>query len=68
MKKAERQLDQEENYRWLAQPIFQQTALLIRGVLDGLVTDGTLGPKQYAYLVGTMLAKTRNLYLLPKIH
>uniref|UniRef100_A0A674B3Q3 Uncharacterized protein n=1 Tax=Salmo trutta TaxID=8032 RepID=A0A674B3Q3_SALTR len=51
VKKAERQLDQEGNYRWLAQPTFQRTALLIRGVLDGLVTDGTLGPKQCAYLV-----------------
>lgn len=68
LKKTELQLDQEENYWWLEQPIFQRMALLIRGVLDGLVTDWTLGPKQCANLVGTTLAKSRNLYLLPKIH
>lgn len=68
IKEAERQLNQEEYYKKLSEPIFLNTVPVIRGILTKLREDGFINKKQETYLMGPDDPRPRYFYLLPKIH
>lgn len=65
---AERQLNQEEYYEKLSEPIFLKTVPVIRDILTKLREEGFINKKQETYLMGPDEPRPRYFYLLPKIH
>ncbi|KAL6477213.1 hypothetical protein MHYP_G00130480 [Metynnis hypsauchen] len=68
IKEAERQLNQEEYYKKLPEPIFLETVPLVRTILTQLREGGHINKKQETYLIGPDNPRQRFFYLLPKIH
>uniref|UniRef100_W5NNB4 Uncharacterized protein n=1 Tax=Lepisosteus oculatus TaxID=7918 RepID=W5NNB4_LEPOC len=65
---AQRQLNNQEHYTTLEEPLYKQTALEIGQILQTLVELKHLTKKQAFYLRGEESPRPRIFYLLPKIH
>lgn len=65
---AHRQLNNQEHYTTLEEPLYKQTALEIGQILQTLVELKHLTKKQAFYLRGEESPRPRIFYLLPKIH
>lgn len=63
-----RQLNNSDHYQKLQKPIYLHTIPLIKNILDNLVQEGYINPKQRQYLLGNTTPRSRRFYLLPKIH
>ncbi|KAL2103131.1 hypothetical protein ACEWY4_002299 [Coilia grayii] len=65
---AYHQLNNQEYYKKLAQPIYPDTVPKIKTILDNLKTKKFINTKQHTYLQGTPPIRPRLFYILPKIH
>lgn len=63
-----RQLNVKDHYRPLAEPIYPQTMLEIREILEEMCEKKIISGKQKDYLLGSGTPRPRRFYLLPKIH
>uniref|UniRef100_A0AAR2ILA8 Uncharacterized protein n=1 Tax=Pygocentrus nattereri TaxID=42514 RepID=A0AAR2ILA8_PYGNA len=68
IKEAERQLNQEEYYKKLPEPIILETVPEVCTILTQLREGGYINKKQESYLMGPDNPRQRFFYLLPKIH
>ena len=65
---ALRQLNDKEYYITLPEPMYPQTAEIIKEELTELWNNKNINKKQYTYLIGDSPPRARYFYLLPKIH
>ncbi|KAL2076412.1 hypothetical protein ACEWY4_027991 [Coilia grayii] len=63
-----KQLNNQEYYTKLVQPIYPNTAIEIKKILQDLKIKKFINHKQYTYLLGNPIIRPRQFYLLPKIH
>ncbi|GAA6073383.1 uncharacterized protein LOC105358296 isoform X1 [Tachysurus ichikawai] len=63
-----RQLLDPKYYRKLDKPIYLDTIIMIRYILQSLHTKKFINAKQKAYLLGNGEPRSRRFYMLPKIH
>lgn len=63
-----RQLSDPTYYKQLETAIFPESVGLINGVIQKLLDNKYISPKQYEFLSAKPTAKQRQFYLLPKIH
>ena len=63
-----RQLNNKNYYKPLTEPLFHESAALIRNQLIRLLDRGYINDKQFNYLSPPVELKQRQFYLLPKIH
>jgi hypothetical protein len=65
---AIRQLDNVRHYKKIEEPIYPQTAIKYRKILETLESKGSISTKQMYYLAPKENPRPRRFYLLPKIH
>ena len=65
---ANRQLSDQNYYKKLKQPIFQENIPKILTILEKMKTERYISAKELEYLSGPRDCKPRTFYLLPKIH
>ena len=65
---AYKQLDDQNYYKKLDNPIFQNNKDNIKKVLTCMFNDGFISKKQLEYLSGPDDPRPRRFYILPKIH
>ena len=65
---ATRQLNDISYYRPLTQPMFLETQMIVRNLIDQMKREHLVTNKQAHYLYGPDLPRARLFYLLPKIH
>ena len=65
---ATRQLNDISYYRPLTQPMFLETQMIVRNLIDQMKREHLITKKQAHYLYGPDLPRARLFYLLPKIH
>lgn len=63
-----RQLQVEEHYTALPEPIYPQTILEVREILNEMCEKRIINGRQKEYLMGSGTPRARRFYLLPKIH
>ena len=63
-----RQLNDTNYYSKLTEPIFPETAKLVKKITDKLVEKRFINKKQQTYLLGNPEPRARSYYMLPKIH
>lgn len=68
IREAMRQLQNEEFYRELREPMYPESTGVIKVELERLRREGFINKKQLEYLKGQGTPKERRFYLLPKIH
>ena len=65
---ATRQLQDITYYRPLTQPMYLETQIMVRKLIDQMKRKHLITAKQAHYLYGPDLPRARLFYLLPKIH
>ena len=65
---AMRQLQDTTYYRPLTQPMYLETQMMVRSLIDQMKQKHLITAKQATYLYGPDLPRARLFYLLPKIH
>ncbi len=65
---GKRQLEVKDHYKPLTAPMYPQTSLEIRNILEEMCDKGVISGKQKNYLLGSGTPRPRRFYLLPKIH
>ena len=65
---GERQLSNPDHYRQLEEPIYKQTAIKAKEIIQKLRRKRHINAKQETYLLGQDTPRPRVFYLLPKIH
>lgn len=65
---ANRQLSNPKHYVRLEHPIYSTTAGWYQGILDDLLDEGYIQPRQWQYLSPPAEMRPRRFYMLPKIH
>lgn len=63
-----RQLNKQEHYSPLNEPIYPQTRLEIKEILEEMCEKKIISGDQKTYLMGSGTPRPRRFYLLPKIH
>ena len=65
---GERQLNNRDHYSQLPEPIYEETAIKAKEIINRLREKKYISHKQEQYLLGEETPRPRNFYLLPKIH
>ncbi len=65
---GKRQLEVKDHYKPLTAPMYPQTSLEIRNIVEEMCDKGVISGKQNNYLLGSGTPRPRRFYLLPKIH
>lgn len=68
IQEAQRQLADTNYYKPLQEPLYGDTTVKIRQILQRMVKNRTITPRQRQYLQGPNPPRPRIFYLLPKIH
>lgn len=68
VQEAHRQLDNGCHYTKIEEPIYPQTSLKYKKILQTLKSKGCISEKQLLYLAPKEVPRPRRFYLLPKIH
>lgn len=63
-----RQLAVTQQYCPLEEPMYPQTMVEVKPILDEMCEKGIINGRQKKYLLGTETPRPRKFYLLPKIH
>ena len=65
---GERQLNNQDHYERLPGPIYKETAIKTKEIINKLRQKKHINHKQQQYLIGEESPRARIFYLLPKIH
>ena len=63
-----RQLDDDQYYEKIQNPIFPETAIRVDEILHDLLKKGFISDKQFKHLKSPEEPRPRQFYMLPKIH